>query len=69
MIENKELQQLIQDSKDLRDLRNRNFSAAIQFLQGSVEVDNYGQIVIYTGLMFDKQENVVPWSDEEDTDE
>lgn len=28
-----------------------------------IEKDNYGQIVIYTGLMFDKDGSVVPFQD------
>lgn len=31
----------------------------------SVEVDNMGQIVLYTGLMFDENDNVVPWKEKE----
>ena len=56
-------------NKELQNLRNQMFNSAIELLQGAVEEDNSGQIVIYTGLMFDKQGNVVPWTDEENTDE
>ena len=56
-------------NKELQNLRNQAFNCAIELLQGAVEEDNSGQIVIYTGLMFDKQGNVVPWTDEENTDE
>jgi|LauGreDrversion4_2_1035121.scaffolds.fasta_scaffold15186_7 hypothetical protein len=31
-----------------------------------IETDNYGQIVIYTGLMFDKDGSVVPFQDLEE---
>jgi len=56
-------------NKELQNLRNQMFNSAIELLHGAVEEDNSGQIVIYTGLMFDKQGNVVPWTDEENTDE
>jgi hypothetical protein len=56
-------------NKELQNLRNQAFNCAIELLQGAVEEDNSGQIVIYTGLMFDKQGNVLPWTDEENTDE
>jgi len=52
-------------NKKLQNLRNQAFTCAIELLQGAVEEDNSGQIVIYTGLMFDKEGNVVPWTDEE----
>jgi len=56
-------------NKELQNLRNQMFNSAIELLHGAVEEDNSGQIVIYTGLMFDKEGNVVPWTDEENTDE
>ena len=56
-------------NKELQNLRNQMFNSAIELLQGAVEEDNSGQIVIYTGLMFDKEGNVLPWTDEENTDE
>lgn len=56
-------------NKELQNLRNQMFNSAIELLQGAVEEDNSGQIVIYTGMMYDKRGNVVPWTDEENTDE
>ena len=31
---------------------------------GCEDTDNTGQIVIYTGLMYDKDGKIVPWEDE-----
>jgi hypothetical protein len=31
---------------------------------GCDDMDNYGQIVIYTGLMYDEDGKIVPWKDE-----
>jgi len=38
---------------------------------GEEETDNYGQIVIYTGMMYDENGDVVPWeaSDEREADQ
>lgn len=30
---------------------------------GCEDTDNYGQIVIYTGLMYDEDDNIVQWKD------
>ncbi len=35
----------------------------------SVERDNYGQIVIYTGMMTDKDGNVTPYEDANEQEE
>jgi len=35
----------------------------------SVEKDNYGQIVIYTGMMKDKDGNVTPYEDAHEQEE
>lgn len=44
----------------------------IEFINwdGSEETDNSGQIVIYTGMMFNDNGDIVPWvdSDENDSD-
>lgn len=56
-------------NKELQSLRNQMFNAAVTLLDGSVETDNYGQIVIYTGLMYDESEkNVVPWKEPNEKD-
>lgn len=31
-----------------------------------VETDNTGQIVLYTGLMFDENNRLVPWKDSDE---
>ena len=38
----------------------------MQFIKkhGVEDTDNYGQIVVYTGLMYDDEGNIVPWKDE-----
>ena len=36
---------------------------------GCEDTDNYGQIVIYTGLMYDKDDNIVQWKDKDDDSE
>jgi hypothetical protein len=43
--------------------------AWIKFIKDNdidIETDNYGQIVIYTGLMFDKDGSFVPFQDLEE---
>ena len=31
-----------------------------------IETDNYGQIIIYTGMMFDENDNVIPFRHEDE---
>lgn len=35
---------------------------------GSYETDDTGQIVIYTAMMLDDDDNIVPWEDPDDDD-
>lgn len=35
---------------------------------GSYETDNTGQIVIYTAMMLDDDDNIVPWEDPDEND-
>lgn len=41
-------------------------SDIINFIRkyGVEPTDNYGQIVIYTGMMYDENGDIVPWKDE-----
>jgi len=46
----------------------KRLAKIIDELGFSVETDNTGQVVLYTGLMFDENEELVEWVDEEDLD-
>jgi len=55
---------------DANRLIKREHEALQKYLSSSrcsVEVDNTGQIVLYTGLMFDENSNVVPWVEKEES--
>jgi hypothetical protein len=52
----------------------KRLAKIIDELGFSVETDNTGQVVLYTGLMFDENEELVEWvddgeEDDDDTDE
>lgn len=46
----------------------KRLAKIIDELGFSVETDNTGQVVLYTGLMFDENEELVEWVDEDDLD-
>ncbi len=46
----------------------KRLAKIIDELGFSVETDKKGQVVLYTGLMFDENEELVEWVDEEDLD-
>ncbi len=45
--------------------RDKEIIKFIQKYDGG-ETDNYGQIVIYTGMMYDENGNIVPFKNPED---
>jgi hypothetical protein len=43
----------------------KRLAKIIDELGFSVETDNTGQVVLYTGLMFDENEELVEWEDQD----
>lgn len=48
--------------------KNQKKMVEIINLVGGEEMDNGGQIVIYTGMMYDDEGNIVPWRDPGESD-
>lgn len=46
----------------------RDFDKLLEKYDMDIDTDNTGQILLYTGLMFDENNNVVPWQDPDDVD-